>query len=62
MAATWLVSELSWLGVAYFLELEGLNMFLPLWLASTVFFLVNIGIIVVLVRHHSSALKLVKED
>lgn len=53
MIFAWLGGELHWLYWAYYLEMRGDNTFLPLWIASLVFFSVNIGILATLMRHHT---------
>ena len=41
-----------WLYLAYLLEFQGINTFLYIWLASCVFFIVNVVIITYLIRKH----------
>ena len=41
-----------WLLPAYLLEFHGINTFLLIWLASLVFFIINIGIMITLVKRH----------
>lgn len=49
------VSQLHWLFWAFHLEMQGANTFFPLWLAGLAFFLVNVGILATLIRHHAYA-------
>ena len=53
--ALWLASMGAWLGTAYLLEFQGINTFAPLWLASIVFFIVNIYILCVLIAHYDES-------
>ena len=41
-----------WLTAAYYLEFEGMNTFVFVWLAGVVFFIVNIVILNQLVQHY----------
>jgi phosphatidylinositol glycan class M len=50
----WLVSELNWLAWAYQLEFEGQSSaFVAVWLAGCFFFVVNVAVICILIRHHT---------
>lgn len=51
LMSAWLVSMLVWLFEAYLLEFCGKNSFFSIWVASIVFFVVNVLIIVTLISH-----------
>ncbi|KAJ4460406.1 putative GPI mannosyltransferase 1 [Paratrimastix pyriformis] len=46
----WQGSQLLWLGIAYLLEFRGRNTFLPVWLASIIFFASNASIMLHMLR------------
>ncbi|KAJ1650240.1 GPI mannosyltransferase 1 [Dispira simplex] len=52
MLLAWVVSQGAWLRYAYFLEFQGKNTFLSLWIAGVGFFLVNNWILVQIVNHY----------
>jgi phosphatidylinositol glycan class M len=43
--------ELFWLFWAFHLEMKGKNTFLQIWIAGLFFFLINVGLLVILMRH-----------
>ena len=45
--------QVLWLVPAYLLEFQGYNTFVAIWLAGVTFFLVNVYILVVFMRHQS---------
>lgn len=47
----WLLTELHWLLWGYFLELKGINTFLGVWIASGIFFIVHIHIIMNIIKY-----------
>jgi phosphatidylinositol glycan class M len=49
----WTAAQLHWLGWAYLLEFKGKNVFLPLWVASLVFFAATIFVMVNIITYHS---------
>ncbi|BBN20063.1 GPI mannosyltransferase 1 subunit M [Marchantia polymorpha subsp. ruderalis] len=53
LMSVWTGAQVHWLGWAYLLEFRGKNTFLPLWVASIVFFAANIVVMVTIIRHHS---------
>lgn len=48
----WLIGQGIWLLFAYFLELKGINSFDFIWLASAIFFIINIIIVQVLISNY----------
>lgn len=48
----WTGAQLHWLGWAYMLEFKGKNVFLPLWIASLVFFAANVLVLVTIIAYH----------
>ena len=51
MGIIWLASELFWNSQAFKLEIEGQNVFFELWIASIIFFYVNLVIVVVIIKN-----------
>jgi phosphatidylinositol glycan class M len=49
----WTAAQVHWLGWAYLLEFRGQNVFFQLWTASLVFFAATVGILGMLVHHHT---------
>lgn len=54
VATAWLTSLLNWLYWAYLLEFEGENTFEAIWMSSLLFFIVNVGVIVLIILHVDS--------
>lgn len=52
-AGLWLFSQLHWLAWAYHLEFEGMNIFVPLWLASLLFFSANIVVLCQVISNYT---------
>ena len=50
LALLWQGTQLAWLAAAYYLEFEGRNTFRFVWGAAMLFFIVNVGILVVILR------------
>lgn len=48
----WVFAQLNWLFWAYHLEIEGANVFLFVWISSLLFFVTNVSILIVIIRHH----------
>jgi phosphatidylinositol glycan class M len=49
----WTAAQVHWLGWAYLLEFRGQNVFFQLWTASLVFFAATVGVLGMLVHHHT---------
>jgi len=54
LVMVWYFAQLSWLLPAYYLEFEGRNTFLYIWLESIAFFCGNIGILTQLIKSYTS--------
>ena len=50
--SSWFFGQAVWLGVAYLLEFQGSNVFFYLWLASILFFIINIWVIKWCINHY----------
>lgn len=49
--AAWIVGQAAWLQQGFQLEFNGLSTFVPgLWLSGIVFFIVNVGILGIIIR------------
>eukprot|EP00117_Sycon_ciliatum_P007018 scpid65544/ scgid10299/ GPI mannosyltransferase 1; GPI mannosyltransferase I; Phosphatidylinositol-glycan biosynthesis class M protein len=53
LVALWGASQGLWLAAAYFLEFEGYNTFLFIWMASLIFFCSNAFILATVLAHHT---------
>ncbi|KAL3697510.1 hypothetical protein R1sor_011586 [Riccia sorocarpa] len=53
LISVWTAAQIHWLGWAYLLEFKGKNTFLPLWIASLVFFAANLLVLETVILHHS---------
>lgn len=51
----WTAAQLHWLLWAYALEFRGYNVFFQLWLASLLFFIVNVLVLCIVIWHHTPA-------
>ncbi|CAM6125279.1 unnamed protein product [Calypogeia fissa] len=51
--AIWTGAQLHWLGWAYLLEFKGKNVFLPLWIASLIFFAANIFVLFMVIAYQT---------
>ncbi|XP_027341362.1 GPI mannosyltransferase 1 isoform X3 [Abrus precatorius] len=51
----WIGAQTHWLMWGYLLEFKGKNVFLQLWMASLLFLVANIFILVMIIRHHNYA-------
>ena len=49
----WLASQMHWLGWAYLLEFKGRNVYVELWMASLVFFGVNVFVLARIIANHT---------
>lgn len=49
----WYFAQISWLLPAYYLEFEGRNTFIYVWLESIAFFCANVGILVQIIKGYS---------
>lgn len=54
----WYFAQISWLLPAYYLEFEGRNTFIYVWLESIAFFCANVGILVQIVKGYSGTISL----
>lgn len=52
LALPWLLAQGLWLAFAYLLEFKGINSFDFIWLASVIFFVVNVVIVQVLIENY----------
>ncbi|KXJ16443.1 GPI mannosyltransferase 1 [Exaiptasia diaphana] len=52
MIVAWFASQAVWLYFAYYLEFEGLNTFLNIWISSLVFLFVNLWILVEVLKNY----------
>jgi len=53
LLVVWYFAQFSWLLPAYYLEFEGRNTFMYIWLESIAFFCANIGILVQLIKSYN---------
>jgi len=51
----WYFAQISWLLPAYFLEFEGRNTFLYIWLESIAFFCANVGVLGQIIKNYDPA-------
>lgn len=52
----WYFAQISWLLPAYYLEFEGRNTFIYVWLESIAFFCANVGILVQIIKGYSGTI------
>ncbi|EDO33030.1 predicted protein [Nematostella vectensis] len=57
MAFSWFAAQGLWLLAAYYLEFQGFNTFIFIWLASIVFFVVNLWILVEFIKSYQPLTK-----
>jgi phosphatidylinositol glycan class M len=48
----WFCGQGMWLMCAYFLEFKGINSFDFIWLASAIFFIINVVILQILIENY----------